>query len=147
MMGSVRVGGKIIRYSAGDVLAFPQHQGDAILSGAVVGADGLMFVSKEGEIPTPSLETPQINTVESSPTPEPEVEPEPEQNIEPETSESTSDFPFTEDSHWREVRDYVLDMENSGEINLEILHQIQNMFPTYDSVQKEIERILESYSE
>jgi predicted component of type VI protein secretion system len=76
--------------------------------------------------------------------PEPVVEPvvEPVQSLEESTEESS--FDLDPKAHWSKVKAVLADMEEKGEYDYELVKKIQELYPSYDVIQKECERILEN---
>lgn len=46
-------------------------------------------------------------------------------------------------AHWSKVKALLDDMEEAGEYDYELVMEIQEVYPSYDSIQKECQRILE----
>jgi len=89
----------------------------------------------------PEPELPLLSESELEIEPEPEIEPAP-------TDEPVAYFPFSfalpaEDSHWTQVRSFVLEVEEANPEDLrQIIEAVVERFPTYTSVQTEARRIL-----
>jgi hypothetical protein len=87
------------------------------------------------------------------PKPVAEVKPEPEQvKEEPFVSEVQEEpAPVVEEqevgldpkAHWSKVKALLVDMEESGEYDYELVMEIKEVYPSYEAIQKECDRILE----
>lgn len=91
--------------------------------------------------PAAPVEAPKDEQFVSEPIPEPVVIEEVVPEAAPEVlEESTALDPK---AHWSKVKAILDDMEEAGEYDYELVMEIQEVYPSYDSIQRECQRILE----
>lgn len=92
---------------------------------------------EESSVPAPVTE-PVTEPVKDEPfvSQEPELEPAPAPATEPDTA-------LDPKAHWSKVKAILTDMEEAGVYDYDLVKEIQEVYPSYDAIQKECERILE----